>query len=271
MSLRSALEIATLTDTGVVRSFNEDAVATEFDLGLVLVADGMGGYKAGDVASGLASSVIMSEIKHQMNASTPDSGAIGAILVNAIKLTNQKIFRAAQSNLQYQGMGTTVVVAMFHDNQIFFAHVGDSRLYRLRRGKLTVLTQDHSILHDQVAAGLISADDAKTSHNRNLVTQALGIEADLECRAESKTVELGDIYILCSDGLNDMVDDADIELAADALNANMQLMVSQMIMMANDNGGHDNISVSAIKVLKPFPAGEDAPKGFLSRMFGWLK
>lgn len=271
MSLRSALEVTTLTDTGAVRSFNEDAVASDFDLGLVLVADGMGGYKAGDVASGLASSVVLSEVKRQFNASALDNSAIGSILVNAIKEANQKIFRAAQSNLQYQGMGTTVVVALFHDNQIFFAHVGDSRLYRLRRGKLSVLTQDHSILHDQVAAGLISADDAKTSHNRNLVTQALGIDATLECIAESKPVEPGDIYILCSDGLNDMVDDADIELATDALNTNMPLMVSQMIMMANDNGGHDNISVSAIKILKPFPAEQEAPKGFLNRMFGWLK
>jgi serine/threonine protein phosphatase PrpC len=271
MSLRSALEIATLTDTGVVRSFNEDAVTTDFDLGLALVADGMGGYKAGDVASGLASSVILSEVKQQMNASTPDNGEIGNILVNAIKTANQKIYRAAQSNLQYQGMGTTVVLALFHDNQIFFAHVGDSRLYRLRRGRLSVLTQDHSILHDQVAAGLISAEDAKISHNRNLVTQALGIAEMVDCSAESKPVETGDIYILCSDGLNDMVDDADIELAADALNSNMQLMVSQMIMLANDNGGHDNISVSAIKILSPFPAGQAAPKGFLGRMFGWLK
>lgn len=268
MTVRSALEVATTTDAGMVRSFNEDAIATELDLGLALVADGMGGYKAGDVASGMAASIVVEELKHRLRASEPDSPA--QILHDATEKANQAIFQAAQANPQYHGMGTTLVTTLFYDNRIYFTHVGDSRLYRLRHGKLTALTQDHSILHEQVVQGLISADDAKTSHNRNLVTRALGVEPEVESETQEQAVETGDLYLLCSDGLNDMVDDADIELALTALHANLPLTARQLVMMANDNGGHDNISVVLIKILAPFPAVEPS-KGLMDRLFGWLK
>ena len=268
MTVRSALEVATTTDAGMVRSFNEDAIATELELGLALVADGMGGYKAGDVASGMAASIVVEELKRRLRASAADSPA--RILHDATEKANQAIFQAAQANPQYHGMGTTLVTALFHDNRIYFTHVGDSRLYRLRHGKLMALTQDHSILHEQVVQGLISADDAKTSHNRNLVTRALGVEPEVECETQEQAVETGDLYLLCSDGLNDMVDDADIELALTALQANLPLTARQLVMMANDNGGHDNISVVLIKILTPFPAVEPS-KGLMDRLFGWLK
>jgi len=268
MTVRSALEVATSTDAGVIRSFNEDTIATELDLGLAVVADGMGGYKAGDVASGMAASIMVEELKQRLLASPPDSPT--KILHDAAEKANQAIFQAAQANPQYHGMGTTLVAALLHDNRLYFTHVGDSRLYRLRHGKLTALTHDHSILHEQVAQGLISADDAKTSHNRNLVTRALGVEAQVECETQEQAVEAGDLYLLCSDGLNDMVDDADIELALTALQANLPLTARQLVMMANDNGGHDNISVILVKILKPFPAVEPR-KGLMDRLFGWLK
>jgi protein phosphatase len=268
MTVRTALEIATATDTGVVRSFNEDTIATELNLGLAIVADGMGGYKAGDVASGMAASIMLDELKNRLRAGEPDAPA--EILCDALGKANQAIYQAAQANPQYHSMGTTVVAALMHDNQVHFTHVGDSRLYRLRHGKLAALTQDHSILHDQLAQGLISADDAKASHNRNLVTRALGVEPETDCVAQFQAVETGDIYLLCSDGLNDMVDDADIELALNALQANLPLTARQLAMMANDNGGHDNISVILIKVIKPFPAGEEQ-KGMMEKLFGWWK
>ncbi|MDP2963999.1 MAG: Stp1/IreP family PP2C-type Ser/Thr phosphatase [Sulfurimicrobium sp.] len=270
MSVRSALEITTLTDPGIVRSFNEDTIATEPDLGLALVADGMGGYKAGDVASGMAATIMVSELKRQLRETTPTENNITEILISSANRANRAIYQAAQASPQHHGMGTTLVAAVFHDNRLHYSHIGDSRLYRLRRGKLKVLTQDHSILHEQVALGLISNDDAKTSHNRNLVTRALGVEAQSQCEAQSLVVEPGDIYLLCSDGLNDMVDDANIELAMNALQANLPLTARQLVMMANDNGGHDNISAILIKVLAPFPAIE-ASGGMLSRLFGWLK
>lgn len=268
MTVRSALEVATTTDAGVVRSFNEDAIATELDLGLAVVADGMGGYKAGDVASGMAASIMVAELKRRLRASAPDSPT--QILQDAAEKANQAIFLAAQANPQYHGMGTTLVATVFHDNRLYFTHVGDARLYRLRHGKLTALTHDHSILHEQVAQGLISADDAKTSHNRNLVTRALGVEPTVECETQQQAVETGDIYLLCSDGLNDMLDDADIELTLTALQSNLPLTARQLVMMANDNGGHDNISVILIKILTPFPAVESS-KGLMDRLFGWLK
>ncbi|MFN3397046.1 MAG: Stp1/IreP family PP2C-type Ser/Thr phosphatase [Sulfurimicrobium sp.] len=268
MTVRNALEVATTTDAGVVRPFNEDAVATELDLGLAVVADGMGGYKAGDVASGMAASIMVEELKRQLRASAADSPA--RILHDATRKANQAIFQAARTNPQYHGMGTTLVTALFHDNHVHFTHVGDSRLYRLRHGRLTVLTQDHSILHEQVAQGLISAEDIKTSHNRNLVTRALGVEPEVGHETQQQPVETGDLYLLCSDGLNDMVDDADIELALTALQANLPLTARQLVMMANDNGGHDNISVVLVRILKPFPAAEPG-KGLLDRLFGWLK
>lgn len=270
MSLRSALEIASITDAGVVRSFNEDTIATEPDLGLALVADGMGGYKAGDVASGMAASIMASELKRQLREATPLADSIAEILESSVSRSNRAIYQAAKANPQYHGMGTTLVAAVFHDNRLHFAHIGDSRLYRLRQGKLHALTQDHSILHEQVALGLISNDDAKTSHNRNLVTRALGVETRSQCEVQDQAVEVGDIYLLCSDGLNDMVDDVNIELALNALQANLPLTARQLVMMANDNGGHDNISAILIKVLAPFPA-EEQSRGLFGKLFGWLK
>lgn len=270
MKVRNALEVATLTDAGVVRSFNEDTIATELNLGLAVVADGMGGYKAGDVASGMAASILVEELKQHLRDAVPGTEELSPILRGGVEKANQAIYQAAQANPQYHGMGTTVAVALFHDNRIHFTHVGDSRLYRLRQGKLQALTQDHSILHEQVALGLITTDDAKTSHNRNLVTRALGVEPGIEFEVNAQEAQPGDIFLLCSDGLNDMVDDADIELALSALQANLPLMARQLVMMANDNGGHDNVSVILVKVLKPFPAGEEA-KGLMDRLFGWLK
>ncbi len=270
MSVRSALEIATITDTGVVRSFNEDAIATEPELGLALVADGMGGYKAGDVASGMAASIMTSELKRLLRETELTASSIAEILKSSAGRANRAIYQAAQATPQYHGMGTTLVAAVFYDNHLHFTHIGDSRLYRLRRGKLKTLTQDHSILHEQVALGLISNDDAKISHNRNLVTRALGVEAQSQCEVQDQAVEVGDLYLLCSDGLNDMVDDINIELALNALQANLPLTAKQLVMMANDNGGHDNISAILIKVLEPFPAIEQS-SGLFSRLFGWLK
>lgn len=268
MTVRSALEIATTTDAGVVRSFNEDTIATELDLGLAVVADGMGGYQAGDVASGMAASIVVEDIKRRMRASEPDNPA--RMLRDTVDKANHAIYQAAQANPQYHGMGTTLVTSLFFDNQLYFSHVGDSRLYRLRNGKLVALTQDHSILHEQVVLGLISSDEAKTSHNRNLVTRALGVEPTVGSEVQALAAEPGDIFLMCSDGLNDMVDDADIELAISALQVNLPLTARQLVMMAKDNGGHDNISVILIKVLEPFPAAEQ-PKGMLGRLFGWLK
>jgi len=129
------------------------------------------------------------------------------------------------------------------------------------------LTTDHSLLQDQLEMGLISSDDAKLSHNRNLVSRALGVEATVDVDVYEDNVQVNDIYLLCSDGLNDMVDDADIELAVSELRANLPLAATQLIQMANDNGGHDNVSVLIAKVRN----GEAKERGLMDRLFNWLK
>lgn len=275
MTLRNALEVASLTDAGLVRSFNEDSIATDASLGLMVLADGMGGYKAGDVASGMATAMIVNELKQalrDLKPGQPDAAsgrpAESEAVRKAVKHANQAIFKAAGANSQYHGMGTTLVLALFCNNRLIIAHSGDSRLYRLRQNRLEQMTQDHSLLREQVELGMISSDDAKISHNRNLVTRALGVDAALEPEVREEGVLPGDMYLLCSDGLNDMVDDADIELAMGALQANLPLAAKQLVTMASDNGGHDNVSVILVKVLKPFPA---EARGLFGSLFGWVK
>jgi len=256
---RYALEAASCTDPGLVRSFNEDSLALDAEAGLLVLADGMGGYKAGDVASQLATGIILEQIKERR------SGMGAAAAVNdAVRKANTAIFEAAQADARYQGMGTTLVLLLVQDGRAVVGHVGDSRLYRLRRGQLQLITQDHSLLREQVEQGLITAEDARVSHNRNLVTRALGVEPEVELELTEQEVMPEDIYLLCSDGLNDMVDDADIELVLASLKSNLPLAAQQLVMIANDNGGHDNVSVMLARVTEPTAV----PRGWFARVLG---
>ena len=273
-NVSEALEIVVKTDPGVVRGHNEDAVFANPNLGVVILADGMGGYNAGEVASGMATTVLASELEAAfavMPPHAPDraSGKSYAhrCLLEKIAVTNLAIHHAAQSQAQYAGMGTTLVAALFHDNQVTVAHVGDSRLYRLRGEALSVITRDHSLLQEQIDSGMISREDARFSQNRNLVTRALGVDPAVDAEINDYSVLPGDIYLLCSDGLNDMVEDEEIQLTLQMLSANLELAATQLIQMANDNGGRDNVSVILVKVLRAFPGGTDA----WSNMFAWFK
>ncbi|MEO1766009.1 PP2C family protein-serine/threonine phosphatase [Thiobacter aerophilum] len=264
MKIRNALTIASLSDAGLVRNFNEDSVAVDEDIGLVVVADGMGGYKAGDVAAGMATMIVGNELKAQLGEGRSNGNPVSAEAIRAaVNRANQSIYHAAHNRAQFQGMGATLVMALFHDDMVAIAHAGDSRAYRLRHDKLEQLTVDHSLLQEQLEMGLISAEDARVSHNRNLVTRALGVNQNIVVDVRQERALPGDIYLLCTDGLNDMVDDADIELAMVSLQENIPLLVKQLVIMANDNGGHDNISVAAIRVDRPFPAR----RGFWGRFF----
>jgi protein phosphatase len=151
-------------------------------------------------------------------------------------------------------MGTTLVMALFCDDQVTVAHIGDSRLYRLRGETFSAITRDHSLLQEQIDSGMISAEEAKFSQNKNLVTRALGVDPEVETEIHEYPVLPGDIYLLCSDGLNDMVEDEEIQLTLQMLAANLELAATQLIQMANDNGGRDNVSVILVKVLHEFPA-----------------
>jgi len=274
MNLEQALQIVTETDPGMVRSHNEDSVASDLSRGLVVLADGMGGYNAGEVASGIATTVIVTEMQATLDQHVsfeldPNTGRSQAqkLLRDHIAKANTSIYQASQSQPQYSGMGTTLVVALFHDNKMTVAHIGDSRLYRLRGEELKQITKDHSLLQEQIDSGLITAEQAKVSANKNLVTRALGIDPTVEPEIHDYDTTPGDIYLLCSDGLCDMVSDEDIRIALQTLGANLKLCAQQLVQMANDNGGRDNVSVILIKILRDYAA----PTGVIAKVFGWLK
>lgn len=274
MKLEDALEIVAQTDAGMVRTHNEDSVAFDAACGLVVLADGMGGYNAGEVASGIAASVMVTEVSQPLKSASAidrdgETGAeLGmALLGRSIHKANASIFQAAQSQEQYAGMGTTIVSALFYDNRVAVAHVGDSRLYRLRGETLNVITKDHSLLQEQIDCGMISVENARHSQNKNLVTRAVGIDEDVVPEIHQHDVQVGDIYLLCSDGLNDMVEDDDIQSILYAMQGNLALAAEQLIMTANDNGGRDNVSVILVKVKQEF----ELPRSWLARVLGWFK
>lgn len=269
MKITEALEIFSQTHPGMVRSHNEDSVAFESAYGLVVLADGMGGYNAGEVASGIAVSVVVTEVSHGLQNVSPIDcdGASGEelgvkLLRDNIQKANSSIFHAAESQPQYSGMGTTIVSGLFYDNRVATGHVGDSRMYRLRGEVLETITRDHSLLQEQIDGGIISIEDARLSKNKNLVTRAVGIDAEVVPEIHVHDVKVGDIYLLCSDGLNDMVEDDDIQSTLYAMQSNLPLAANQLIQMANDNGGRDNVSVILVKVKGEF----SVPRGWLAKL-----
>ena len=173
------------------------------------------------------------------------------LLQQQIAAANKGIYEAAQSRPECAGMGTTIVAAVFHGSRVSIAHIGDSRCYRLRGGRFEQLTRDHSLLQEQIDSGQITADQARFSLNKNLVTRALGIEAIVPADISEYRVEPDDIYLLCSDGLTDMVDTEIVHGVVDEQRATLEVAAGQLIELANQNGGRDNISV----ILARVPAG----------------
>lgn len=274
MNLADALGVVTRTDPGMVRSHNEDAVYGDALQGLVILADGMGGYNAGEVASGMATSLLSSSLGQIIPGCKPqdiDAESGGRVahrhLVEQIAASNRAIYEAAQNNAQYAGMGTTLVMAWFYDNLITVAHIGDSRLYRLRGEEFQQITRDHSLLQEQLDSGMITPEEARYSQNKNLVTRALGVDPEVEAEIHDYDVEPGDIYLLCSDGLNDMVEDEEIGSTVRMLAANLELAADQLVQMANDNGGRDNISVILVKVRGDFAV----PNGWWQKLLARFK
>ena len=204
------VEFHSVTDTGRARSNNEDSVAIDEASSLAVLADGMGGYNAGEVASGMATSFIRAELGRWLQEASGNAGDtdVRRAMDICVDNANRAIFNAANSNPQYAGMGTTLVVAVFRDSRLLLGHVGDSRAYRLRAGRLLQLTRDHSLLQEQIDAGLITAEQAAFSANKNLVTRAVGVEDTVLLETHLHEVQIGDVYLLCSDGLSDMLDEA---------------------------------------------------------------
>lgn len=267
---RKYIEMAAVTDVGSVRQFNEDSVVADPRIGAAVLADGMGGHRAGEVASQMTTQIIVESLRAQRPrfGTRADPHSPLRAIEQSINRANQAVFEAAQAEATYHGMGTTLTVAVFFDNRVAVGHVGDSRIYRLRGGVLRLLTRDDSLLRDQIDLGLISAADAAASHNRSLVTRAIGIEHGVRAHLQEEDAAPGDVYVLCSDGLNDLVEDADIELIVGSLKANLPLAANQLVQAAKDNGGYDNVSVILVKVLRPFPRANRWR--WVGRLLGWI-
>jgi PPM family protein phosphatase len=232
------------TDPGLARDNNEDSVVFDQPTQMAVLADGMGGYNAGEVASGMATAFIKSEMSRWLDQAGKNANAreVRRALEICVDNANRSIFNAASSNPQYTGMGTTLVVGVFQENRLMLGHIGDSRCYRIRGQEFSQVTKDHSLLQEQMDAGLITPEQAATSMNKNLVTRALGVEDTVLLETNEYRTEVGDIYLMCSDGLSDMVSD---EAIADIMQSNQELdaKAKALVDAANAGGGRDNISV----------------------------
>lgn len=257
-------EFCAQTDPGLVRKNNEDAVAYDSATGLCLLADGMGGYNAGEVASAMAVSFINSEMGRWLAQAGVQATAkeVCRAMEICVENANHSILHAARSNRHYEGMGTTLVIGVFQEDYVLLGHIGDSRCYRLRGRELVQLTKDHSLLQEQLDAQLITPEQALTALNRNLITRALGVEEAVRLDVSEFRAEPGDIYLMCSDGLTDMVSDAGIA-AILCGSCSLEQKKLTLIEAAKRGGGRDNISVVMVQVTE-----DSARRGLLSRMLG---
>jgi serine/threonine protein phosphatase PrpC len=252
------------TDPGRARENNEDSVVFDSATQTMVLADGMGGYNAGEIASGMATAFIKSELSRWL--SEAGHGANIKEVRRAMEIcvgnANLSIFNAANSNAQYAGMGTTLVVGVFLGETLLVGHIGDSRCYRLREGVLEQITKDHSLLQEQIDAGLITLAQAANSSIKNLVTRALGVEPQVGLEVNEHAVLPGDLYMMCSDGLSDMVEDAAIAKIM-STEAALESVADELIVAANTNGGRDNISVLLAMAVE---AAEK--RGLIARLLG---
>ena len=257
-------EFCTSTDPGLARENNEDSVAIDEPTRLGILADGMGGYNAGEIASGMATTFIKSELGRWLAQAGRHANAreVRRAMEICVDNANRSIFNAANSNPQYSGMGTTLVLGVFQDGRLMLGHIGDSRCYRLRGGEFTQITKDHSLLQEQMDAGLITPEQAATSSNKNLVTRALGVEDAVLLEVNEHKVEPGDLYLMCSDGLSDMVDDEGIvEILGNE--GPLEQKAAQLIDAANANGGRDNISILMAQAIEG-----SKKRGLIHRLLG---
>ena len=268
MTNRVPLDVVSASHPGMVRAHNEDALFVNGAAGLAVLADGMGGYNAGEVASGIAVEVISKGMVQELTSGREltkvdvETGLSRAamLLQQQIAAANQAIYEAAQTRPECAGMGTTIVAAVFCGNRASIGHIGDSRCYRLRGGKLERLTRDHSLLQEQIDSGMLSPERARYSLNKNLVTRALGIEEVAPADVGEYRVEADDIFLFCSDGLTDMVEDDAIGAVIGENRDDLSLAAGALIDLANRNGGRDNVSVVLVHV----------PSGFLPQV-GWVQ
>ncbi|NLW23162.1 MAG: Stp1/IreP family PP2C-type Ser/Thr phosphatase [Tissierellia bacterium] len=242
------MEIGVKTDAGRVRDINQDAyyVSSNEEYPLFIVADGMGGHKAGEVASRMAIEIISKKLIESLKNLILDDKGIQDLIKESIFLANEEIYQKSLEDEKFSGMGTTVILAYVTDNKIFIGHVGDSRAYLLRKGVLHQITQDHTLVEELIKNGSISREEAKHHPQRNIITRAVGTSKniDLDLIIEQKYKD--DILLLCSDGLTNMLKDEEIRESL-LTNKDIQIACEDLIRLSNDRGGYDNITVLAVK------------------------
>lgn len=249
IDISNKIEVCNISDVGQKRPHNEDSTLTDEKRGLLILADGMGGYKAGEVASAMAVTDIYKEllegIKLNKNKGLehPEQAISGAI-----KTANRHVITTAQEDKQCEGMGTTIIAGYLHNNKFTIGHVGDSRVYSFKNNELKQITRDHSLIEELIERGIYSREEAEQNTPKNLVTRALGIEGEIMVDITEIPVETNDIFLLCSDGLNDMVEDEEIHLTLSKYSANLLQTTEELVRLANVNGGKDNISVILVRI-----------------------
>lgn len=266
----AAIEMVGMTDTGRMRPENEDAIGTYPQIGLAVLADGMGGHQAGEVASRMAIDMVTrhfaetflkeTERKRKGDLSVLDVAMEVNAVYDAVQLANNAIHEMARARPECAGMGSTLVIAIFYEDKICVGHVGDSRLYRFRAGELSQITEDHSVIQELVSRGLLTMEEAKVTVGKNLVTRALGVEATVEPDVAEHPAAEADVYLMCSDGLNDMLSDDDIQNILREHSDDLSRAVDHLVAQANERGGADNISVILTRANKKFSRTKKAVK-----------
>jgi serine/threonine protein phosphatase PrpC len=242
------LELACVTDPGQIRSQNEDSIAADAEIGFAVLADGMGGHNAGEVASRIATDTISARITSDASAGRLNASRVEALIADYVDAANHAVLETANARPECRGMGTTLVLVLWHEGRVTYAHVGDSRLYLLRDGRLERLTRDHSLVQEQLDSGALRPDEARFALNRNVLTRAIGIDLYVDPDIHTRSVGPRDVYLLCSDGLTDMMTDE--EIARTLLSSrDVTAAATRLVEIANEAGGHDNISLILAQVV----------------------
>jgi len=254
-----------VSDVGMRRDHNEDSFLVDLDLGLFVVADGMGGHAGGEHASRLAVETIQREVRTAREStggaferpSGIEDSPLPDVMRQAVEAACAAIFDAAQTDTELVGMGTTVTAALMDGNHAFVAHVGDSRCYLLREGKIYQVSEDHSLVNEQIKAGAISPEEARNSRFKNIITRSVGFERTVAVDLMGIELQLADKFVVCCDGLSNLVEDAEILAIADG--PSLVESSERLVALANERGGDDNITVIVVRVDPPQPpSAEDA-------------
>ena len=243
---QTLLKIAGYTDTGLRREYNQDHIGFDQELGIAVLADGMGGHKAGEIAAHMAVKFVLDKLRKfvlQENSVSITGSQLLEFVSNTISSSNAEIYSAQEAEEAYKGMGTTIVATVVIGSQIYVGHVGDSRLYLYRNRTVQRLTKDHSLVQDLIDRGFYTEREARSASVGHVVTRALGTRPEVEVDAKEEPLQAYDLLLLCSDGLTDMVSDWQIAEVIDENIADLEVAAKKLIALANHYGGKDNISV----------------------------